>query len=45
VEISFTSGPQPDGTVIMNVNRPFIFVIRDGTTGTLMFIGKVIDPS
>ena len=35
----------PNGEITMNVNRPFIFVIRDAPSGTLMFIGKVIDPT
>jgi serine protease inhibitor len=45
VEMFVTSVPPVTGAVIMNVNRPFVFVIRDGQSGTLMFIGKVIDPS
>ncbi len=27
------------------VNRPFIFLIRERTSGTILFIGKVMDPS
>lgn len=27
-----------------NVNRPFIFLIRDEPSGALLFIGKVLDP-
>jgi serpin B len=45
VEVYVTAVPPQTGAIIMNVNRPFIFVIRDGQSGTLMFIGKVIDPS
>lgn len=26
-------------------NRPFMFFIQDETTGTLLFAGKVTDPS
>lgn len=43
VEISFTSigtGPQ-----VVNLNRPFIYVIRETTTGTIIFMGQVINPS
>jgi serpin B len=28
----------------MNVNKPFVFVIRDNQTGTVLFIGKVVNP-
>lgn len=28
----------------VTLNRPFVFAIRDGNTGTLVFIGKVVDP-
>lgn len=27
-----------------NVNRPFIFLIRDEPSGALLFIGKVLNP-
>uniref|UniRef100_A0A8D0GTD0 Serpin family F member 1 n=1 Tax=Sphenodon punctatus TaxID=8508 RepID=A0A8D0GTD0_SPHPU len=27
-----------------HLDRPFLFVLRDDTTGTLLFIGKVLDP-
>lgn len=29
-------------TVTMNVNRPFYFIIRENSTGTILFIGKVV---
>jgi serpin B len=35
-------GPQPNpAEVIMEVNRPFIFVINEQSTGAILFIGKV----
>jgi serpin B len=34
----------PPGTVEMVVNHPFVFVIRDASTGTILFIGKVSNP-
>ena len=40
VDIRNTSIPVP-----FQVNRPFIFVIRERTTNTLLFIGQVTDPS
>jgi serpin B len=30
---------------IFNADRPFIFVIRDIETGTIIFIGRVVDPA
>ncbi|MCK4393219.1 hypothetical protein KAX17_09980 [Candidatus Bipolaricaulota bacterium] len=29
----------------MKLNRPFIFLIRDIETNTILFIGQVLDPS
>jgi serpin B len=28
----------------MNVNRPFFCAIRDDTTGTILFMGTIVDP-
>jgi serpin B len=28
-----------------NMNSPFIFIIRDNPTGSILFLGKVVDPS
>jgi serpin B len=39
VGIEITSGPQP-----FDVNKPFVFAIRERTTNTLLFIGKVENP-
>ncbi len=30
---------------IMHMNRPFIFAIREHHSGTILFIGKIVDPS
>ena len=29
----------------IDVNRPFIYLIRDEQTGLILFIGKVVDPT
>ncbi len=44
VVISERSGGGLEGFV-MHVNRPFIFAIREHHSGTILFIGKIVDPS
>ncbi|MDX1665299.1 MAG: serpin family protein [Candidatus Promineifilaceae bacterium] len=34
--------PEPDARV--TVDRPFLFAIQDSDTGTLLFLGRVLDP-
>jgi serpin B len=34
----------PPTPVEVNIDRPFIFLIRDIETGTLLFLGRVLNP-
>jgi serpin B len=43
VGISLTSAPLSMPTFI--VDRPFFFVMRDDRSGTVLFMGKVVDPT
>jgi serine protease inhibitor len=29
----------------VNIDRPFIFMIRDIETGALLFVGRILNPS
>ena len=31
--------------VVINIDHPFIFVIRDTLTGSILFVGRVLDPT
>ncbi len=45
VEVSLTtSGPGPPPGFTMRINRPFVFVIRERTSGALLFMGKIVEP-
>jgi len=35
----------PGGNVTMNVDRPFLYAVRDTSTGAILFLGRVVDPS
>lgn len=41
VEIVLTSLPQSE---IINIDRPFIYFIREKSTNAIVFMGKVVDP-
>ncbi len=40
VEVGVTSAPP-----VMRVDRPFLFAIRERFSGTVLFLGKIVDPS
>lgn len=35
----------PQEAVTMNIDRPFVFLIRDNETGAILFAGRVLSPS
>jgi serine protease inhibitor len=37
--------PPRSGPKRLVVDRPFVFLLRDATTGTVLFLGRVADPS
>ena len=41
VGVGITSAPVK---VIVRINRPFIFAIRENLSGTILFLGKIVDP-
>jgi len=45
VEVGVTSvGPDPQ-PLFMKIDRPFVYFIQEKATGTLLFIGKVMNPN
>lgn len=45
VEIRLTSTGGEDPGFTMRVDRPFVFVLREQHTGTILFMGKIMDPT
>jgi len=45
VGMTITGLPPADPPTVFRADRPLAFVIRDGETGLLRFIGRVADPS
>ncbi len=44
VIMSLTSAPMGE-LITFTIDRPFIYMIRDQQTGTILFLGRVLDPS
>jgi serpin B len=45
VIIAATSAPMPEQIINVTIDRPFIFLIRDIQTGTILFVGRVMNPA
>ena len=43
VIVAETGAPETD--VTLHLDRPYLFAIHDGTSNTLLFLGRVVDPS
>lgn len=43
--VMMTLSASPEEPVEFTANRPFIFLIRDNPTGTILFAGRVMNPS
>lgn len=43
VIMTLTSMPMQEG-IVLTIDRPFIYLIRDVPTGTILFLGRVLDP-
>jgi serpin B len=40
-----TSAPEPQVPVVLVVDRPFVFAVRDNPTGAVLFVGHIGDPT
>jgi serpin B len=44
VIMELTSAAVIEEPILMKLDRPFLFLIRDNDTGTILFIGRVLNP-
>ncbi|MEO6158172.1 MAG: serpin family protein, partial [Ilumatobacteraceae bacterium] len=40
-----TAAPAPSEPIVLTVDRPFLFALRDRPTGAVVFLGRVADPT
>jgi serpin B len=45
VGMALTAMPMPREVVKFTADHPFIFVIRDNKTGSILFVGRVVNPT
>ncbi len=45
IEVGISAVVVPSDKIFMRVNHPFIFAIREKTSGAILFIGKVVNPA
>jgi serpin B len=43
IVIMMAGAIMPEG-VVLTIDRPFIYFVRDVPTGTILFMGRVVDP-
>lgn len=43
--VGMATSAAPTESFIMRVDRPFLFLIRDSRSGTILFLGKITDPT
>ena len=43
--MGITSAPMPSEPVIIRLDRPFIYAIYDRVTGSILFLGRVMNPA
>ncbi len=44
VVMKLTSAMEPQQAINMTIDHPFLFLIQDNPTGTILFVGQVVEP-